>query len=221
MMDLLRVSKLYRKGSLTVRALHDVNLAVDEGEFLVIQGPSGSGKTTLLNVLGLLDRPTSGVVRIRGIDATDMDSGTRARLRGRFFGFVFQGSNLIPQLTAWQNVALPLRYAGVSRHERRARAVAALERLGLGERIHHRPGELSGGEEQRVAIARSLVIEPGAILADEPTGNLDSETSDSIMRYLGDLNHSGATLIIVTHDSGIARSAFRLVRLVDGILLEA
>jgi putative ABC transport system ATP-binding protein len=219
MIHLDEVGKTYSKGRLHVPALARVTFQIAERDFIAIQGPSGSGKSTLLNLIGLLDDPTSGAIRLFGQDVSALGRRERARLRGRAIGFVFQSYNLIPHLSAWLNVALPLRYAGVSRAERRSRALEALAAVGLQDRIGHLPAELSGGEEQRVAIARSLVINPKIILADEPTGNLDTESGTVIMNQFDRLHQNGKTLLVVTHDPIVAPYASRLISIHDGTLV--
>jgi putative ABC transport system ATP-binding protein len=193
---------------------------VPAGEFVAVQGPSGSGKSTLLNILGCLDRPTTGSYLLEGTKVEDLDDDALAFMRNRRIGFVFQTFNLLPRLTALRNVELPLLYGGVARHERRARAQAIIGAVGLLHRGGHRPRELSGGEQQRVAIARALVNGPAILLADEPTGNLDSQAAEGIMTLLEDLNRSGSTLIVVTHNPIVAQRARRILRLQDGRLLE-
>ncbi len=216
--DLVDVNKEYRSGSLSVHALDDVNLTITEGEFVAIVGPSGSGKSTLMHIIGCLDVPTSGVYMLGGEDVSTLDEDRLAEIRNRRIGFVFQQFNLLASLSAWRNVELPLMYSGMRRRERRERAMAALEGVGLGDRVDHRPGELSGGQQQRVAIARALVTEPALILADEPTGNLDSASSTEILGLLNDLHASGRTMILITHERDIAAAAERRVRIRDGRL---
>lgn len=220
MIELEHVSKTYTKEQVKVPALRAVTFAVTEREFLVIQGPSGSGKSTLLNIIGLLDEPTAGRLRLFGEPMQGLPDRERSRLRGRSIGFVFQSFNLISHLRAWENVALPLYYAGVGRAERHQRAIMALERVGLSKRALHLPAELSGGEEQRVAIARALVIGPKLILADEPTGNLDSESSRDAMKEFSHTNKEGVTLLVATHDPLVTSFAKRLVALRDGRIVE-
>jgi putative ABC transport system ATP-binding protein len=203
-------------GHMEVPALVDVSLEVYPGEFVAILGPSGSGKTTMMNLLGCLDRPTAGAYRLAGTPVAELDDDGLARLRSRTIGFVFQSYNLLPRTTALENVATPLLYQGVSRSERAARATAALERLGLGDRIHHEPSELSGGQQQRVAVARALVTEPALILADEPTGNLDSHSGVEVMALLHELNATGRTIVLITHDADVAAAAGRQIHLRDG-----
>jgi putative ABC transport system ATP-binding protein len=199
-----------------VPALADVSLRVMPGEFVAIVGPSGSGKTTMMNILGCLDRPTSGDYRLAGTAVGDLDDDGLARLRSRSIGFVFQSYNLLPRTSALDNVATPLLYQGVSRNQRATRAKAALERLGMGDRLDHEPTELSGGQQQRVAVARALVTEPALILADEPTGNLDSRAGAEVMALLHELNAAGRTIVLITHDPAIAQAAGRQIHLLDG-----
>lgn len=209
-----RATKVYRRGAADVRALDGVDLEVRRGEWLAITGPSGSGKSTLLHLLGLLDRPTSGRVLLDGRDVTALGDAEASRLRGRRIGFVFQDFHLLPEETALRNVMLPLLYAGTAGAAEKARA--ALESVGLGARLDHRPAELSGGEQQRVAVARALVKEPLLVLADEPTGNLDSATGERILDLLGDLHRRGITLVVVTHEPAVADRAQRRVEVRDG-----
>jgi putative ABC transport system ATP-binding protein len=211
-----RVSRTYQMGHMEVPALADVSLEVHAGEFLAIVGPSGSGKTTIMNILGCLDRPTAGQYRLDGTPVDDLDDDGLAALRSRTIGFVFQSYNLLPRTSALDNVATPLLYQGVSRSGREARAKLALERLGLGDRLRHEPTELSGGQQQRVAVARAIVTEPALILADEPTGNLDSHAGAEVMALLHELNDAGRTIVLITHDTEIAAAAGRQVHLRDG-----
>ncbi len=210
------VSRIYQMGHIEVPALLDVSLEVHPGEFVAIVGPSGSGKTTMMNVLGCLDRPSAGEYRLAGTPVAALDDDDLARLRSRTIGFVFQSYNLLPRTTALDNVATPLLYQGVSRSERSRRAQLALERLGLGDRVHHEPTELSGGQQQRVAVARALVTEPALILADEPTGNLDSASGADVMDLLHELNAAGRTIVLITHDADVASAAGRQIHLHDG-----
>jgi len=214
MIELEAVSKIYRSGSIEVRALDGVDLSIAEGEFVAIVGASGSGKTTLMNVLGCMDLPTTGVYRIDGIDVGSLTENQLARIRNRRIGFVFQSFNLVPRTDALANVELPLIYSGA--HDRRRRARTALDRVGLGGRWHHKPNELSGGEQQRVAIARALVTDPRMLLADEPTGNLDSHATIEIMDLFCELNHEGHTVVVITHERTVAALARRVVVLQDG-----
>jgi len=218
--QLSRVSKVYRTGSLEVAALRDVDLSVDAGEFVAIAGPSGSGKSTLMHILGCLDVPTSGRYLLADEDVSRMTEDELAAIRNRRIGFVFQQFNLLPSLTALGNVELPLSYSGVPRHERRERAVEALGRVGLADRLAHRPGELSGGQQQRVAVARALVTEPAMILADEPTGNLDSSSTRDVLGLLQDLHHSGRTVVLITHEADVAGAAGRVVQMLDGRVVD-
>ena len=211
-----RVSRVYRMGEVEVPALDDVSLDIGTGEFVAIVGPSGSGKSTMMNILGCLDRPTHGAYHLAGSAVAELDDDALARLRSRTIGFVFQSYNLLPRTSALDNVATPLLYQGVERGERMRRARAALERLGLGDRVSHEPSELSGGQQQRVAIARALVTEPALVLADEPTGNLDSHAGAEVMAVLRDLHDQGRTVVLITHDTDVATSADRQIHLRDG-----
>jgi putative ABC transport system ATP-binding protein len=203
-------------GDVEVHALREVSLTISEGESVAVMGPSGSGKSTLMNILGCLDRPSSGGYWLVGEEVSQLDRNALARLRNRTLGFVFQSFNLLSRTTALENVELPLLYAGVPGHERHARAREALARVGLGERMHHHPNQMSGGQQQRVAVARALVTHPHLIVADEPTGNLDSRTSVEIMALFQELGRSGITLLLVTHEADIARYASRVVVMHDG-----
>jgi putative ABC transport system ATP-binding protein len=215
------VVKTYRSGSLAVQALGGVSLVIDPGEYVAIMGPSGSGKSTLMHILGCLDVPSSGSYRLAGQDVGAMTEEELAQVRNRRIGFVFQQFNLLTSLSAWRNVELPLIYAGVGRVERRDRAMAALERVGLGDRVDHRPGELSGGQQQRVAVARALVGEPTLLLADEPTGNLDSASTTDVLGLFRELSLAGRTIITITHEPDVAAAAARTVRIRDGLLVGA
>ncbi len=218
MIEIEGVTKLYRMGTETIHALRGVALKIHRNEYLAIMGPSGSGKSTLMNMLGCLDTPTAGHYQFNSRDVAVMSDDELAEIRNREIGFVFQTFNLLPRSTALNNVELPLIYAGVPRAERLDRARAALEHVGLKDRMHHRPNELSGGQRQRVAIARALVTRPSIILADEPTGNLDSRTGDDILALFEQLYAQGNTLIVVTHEEDVARHARRIVRLRDGLI---
>ncbi len=212
------VTKLYKMGTETIHALRGVNLTIRRNEYLAIMGPSGSGKSTLMNMLGCLDTPTAGHYEFNGKSVASMTDNELAEIRNREIGFVFQTFNLLPRSNALHNVELPLIYAGMPKHERLERACEALENVGLGERMMHKPNELSGGQRQRVAIARALVNRPSIILADEPTGNLDSKTGEEIMELFEQLYAQGNTIIVVTHEEDIARHARRIVRLRDGLI---
>jgi putative ABC transport system ATP-binding protein len=211
-----QVSKVYRMGDVEVHALRNVSLTISEGESVAVMGPSGSGKSTLMNILGCLDRPSSGGYWLVGEEVSRLDRNALARMRNRILGFVFQSFNLLSRTSALENVELPLLYAGVSARERHTRAREALARVGLAERMHHHPNQMSGGQQQRVAVARALVTRPRLIVADEPTGNLDSRTSVEIMALFQELGRSGITLLLVTHESDIARYASRVVVMRDG-----
>jgi putative ABC transport system ATP-binding protein len=213
-----RLIKEYEMGYTTIRALKGVDLAIHRNEYLAVMGPSGSGKSTLMNMLGCLDTPTTGRYEFNGREVAAMGDDELAEIRNREIGFVFQTFNLLPRSTGFENVELPLIYANVSADERRLRAEKALEAVGLGDRMYHKPNELSGGQRQRVAIARALVNHPSIILADEPTGNLDSRTGEEIMALLENLYANGHTIVVVTHEENIARNARRIVRLRDGLI---
>ena len=221
MSDLIRVSGLtreYRMGAETVYALRGVDLTIRRNEYLAVMGPSGSGKSTLMNLIGCLDSPTAGEYWLNGTEVSDMPDDELARVRNREIGFVFQTFNLLPRASSLHNVELPLIYAGVPAKERRVRAAEALQRVGLGDRMKHKPNELSGGQRQRVAIARALVNDPSILLADEPTGNLDSSTSAEIMNVFDELQAQGQTIVMVTHEADISARARRKVTLLDGLV---
>jgi putative ABC transport system ATP-binding protein len=215
------VTKTYRMGKkVVVDALRGVSVAIEKGEYVAIMGPSGSGKSTLMHILGCLDKPSTGSYVLNGEDVSKVAKGRLARIRGREIGFVFQSFNLLPRATLLRNVELPMLYAGYGRKERRLRAMEALERVGLGDRLGHRPNELSGGQRQRAAIARALVNHPSLLLADEPTGNLDSKSGEDVMKLFDALNAEGHTVVLVTHEPDIAARARRIIRVVDGKIAE-
>ncbi len=217
--ELKNISKTYDMGGAEeVHALNGVTLSIARNEYVAIMGPSGSGKSTLMNIIGCLDTPTSGSYEFNGISVSDMDDNDLARIRNKEIGFVFQTFNLLPRSDALHNVELPLIYAGVSATERKHRAAETLAHVQLGDRIHHKPNELSGGQRQRVAVARALVTNPSIILADEPTGNLDTKTGEEIMSLLEELHRQGNTIILVTHEADIAAHAHRTIRLRDGVI---
>ena len=216
LIELAEVTKVYDMGDVQVRALNGVDLAIEQGEYVAVMGSSGSGKSTLMNLVGCLDTPTAGTYILNGVGVQDLDDSALAAIRNQEIGFVFQTFNLLARTDALHNVELPLVYAGVGRRERRQRALEALGRVGLGDRVGHQPNELSGGQRQRVAIARALVNRPSILLADEPTGNLDSQTSEEIMALFDELHAGGNTVILVTHEAEIARHADRQVLLRDG-----
>jgi putative ABC transport system ATP-binding protein len=214
-----RITKTYKTGSLEVPVLHGIDMRIERGEYVAIMGPSGSGKSTMMNIIGCLDRPTGGTYRLDGQDVSHLDDNALAAIRLRKLGFIFQGFNLLARTDAIKNVGLPLFYAGVNARERQRRALAVLEEVGLSERAKHKPNELSGGQQQRVAIARALINDPAVLLADEPTGNLDTKTSADIMALFDHLHESGRTIIMVTHDENVARYARRVIRLLDGLIV--
>jgi putative ABC transport system ATP-binding protein len=215
---LQKISRRYQMGTETVHALREVSLEIQRGEYVAIMGPSGSGKSTLMNLVGCLDSPTSGTYELNGTDVSQMDDNHLAEVRNREIGFVFQTFNLLARSNAFHNVELPLIYSGVSSDERKRIALEALAQVGLADRVHHRPNELSGGQRQRVAVARALVNKPSLLLADEPTGNLDSKTGTEIMALFEELSRTGNTIIVVTHEEEIARHARRILRIRDGLI---
>lgn len=217
--SLTAVTKTYLLGDMEVPVLRGINIEVAKGEYVALMGPSGSGKSTLMNLIGLLDEPTSGAYLLDGTDASTLDDPSRARLRNAAIGFIFQTFNLLPHMDALANVELPLKYAGVKDSGKRARAL--LERVGMSDRLDHRPPQLSGGQRQRVAIARALVNDPALILADEPTGNLDSHTGAETLDLMDELHAQGRTILIVTHDEQVARRAQRTIRLLDGVIVDS
>ncbi|NOS68803.1 MAG: ABC transporter ATP-binding protein [Verrucomicrobia bacterium] len=218
MIRIQNVSRRYPMGGEIIHALRDVSLEIARGEYVAIMGPSGSGKSTLMNVLGCLDTPTSGRYELNGTDVSQMDDNALAEVRNREIGFVFQTFNLLPRSNALHNVELPLIYAGMPGAERRKTALEALAKVGLADRVHHRPNELSGGQRQRVAVARALVNSPSILLADEPTGNLDSKTGEEILALFEQLASAGNTIIVVTHEEEVARRARRILRIRDGLI---
>jgi putative ABC transport system ATP-binding protein len=217
LLELTQITRIYKNGQIRIEALKDINLKIEEGDFISIMGPSGSGKSTLLNIIGCLDRPTSGTYVIAGTRIEKMNDSRMADIRNQLIGFVFQSFHLLPDLDAQANVELPLIYRGMGGRERQRRAIKALESVGLGERVHHLPSQLSGGEQQRVAIARAIVGQPRVLLADEPTGALDSKTGENIMAIFQKLNRElGITIVQVTHEENIARYGQRIFHLLDG-----
>ncbi len=216
--ELTEAGKTYRTGSIEFEALRGIDLEIREGEYVAVMGPSGSGKSTLMNIIGCLDVLTRGTYRLAGDDVGDLGEDELAEVRNRRLGFVFQQFHLLPSMSAWRNVELPLVYGRVPAAQRRDRAVAALERVGLGDRLDNRPGELSGGQQQRVAVARALVGEPALILADEPTGNLDSVSTDDVLALFDELHAQGRTIVLITHELEVAQRAHRIVRVRDGLV---
>jgi putative ABC transport system ATP-binding protein len=217
--DVRDVARVYEVGDIQVHALRGVSLTIERGEYVAIMGSSGSGKSTLMNVLGCLDEPTSGHYLLDGTDVRDLDADDQSDLRNRKIGFVFQSFNLVPRTSAVANVALPLAYAGLDRRERRRRAEAALTAVGMADRLDHLPSELSGGQQQRVAVARAVVTNPALILADEPTGNLDSHSTEDVLALFAELHDGGRTIVLITHEDQVAAQAERIVRLDDGLIV--
>ncbi len=220
MLEVKDLKKVYNTGVIEFEALRGINLLVEKGEYVSIMGPSGSGKSTLMNILGCLDRLTAGQYILNDNDVSNMDDNELAEVRNREIGFVFQAFNLLPRLTSLENVELPMVYAGVSLKERKTRAKEAMDIVGLGDRMEHKPNELSGGQRQRVAIARSIVMKPSVLMADEPTGNLDTASSIDIMRIFQELNENGTTLLMVTHEPDIAQYTKRIVKVRDGLIID-
>ena len=219
--EMQNITKSYEMGTQVVHALRGVDMAIKKGEMVAIMGPSGSGKSTLMNIIGCLDVPNSGLYTLDGIDVSTLSDDQQARIRNKRIGFVFQQFNLLPRTSALKQVALPLMYAGYGRDERNTRAEAALYKVGLGDRMDHRPDELSGGQQQRVAVARALVVDPNIILADEPTGNLDTQTGEEILDLFTALDQQGMTIIMVTHDPEVAERADRTIWIRDGLIVES
>jgi len=218
LIQLKGIAKIYQMGTLEVKALQKITLDINKNEYVALMGPSGSGKSTLMNILGCLDTPSKGDYILNGTDVSHLEDNQLAEIRNKEIGFVFQTFNLLPRYTALENVALPLIYAGENKESREARAIEVLTQVGLADRMHHKPNELSGGQRQRVAVARAMVNRPSIILADEPTGNLDSTTSVEIMQLFSEIHSLGNTVILVTHEADIAKHAHRIVRLIDGLV---
>ena len=217
--EIVGLRKTYGEGEASVEAIRGIDLKVNEGEFLSVMAPSGSGKSTLMHIIGCLDTPTSGSYRLAGRDVSHLDEAELASIRNKYIGFVFQQFHLLRHLTALSNVELPLVYAGLTPNERRIRATEALRRVGLADRMYHRPTQLSGGQQQRVAIARALVTDPTVILADEPTGNLDSASSEEVLGWFGEFHRAGRTVVLITHEPDVAKVASRVVRMRDGLIV--
>lgn len=218
--ELAGITKIYGAGDTEVQALRGIDMVIDRGDYVAIMGASGSGKSTLMNIIGALDVSTSGHYALDGINIDDLDEGALSIVRNRKIGFIFQSFNLIPRTSALSNVELPLVYRGVGRRERRQRAIDALNAVGLSDRMHHQPNELSGGQQQRVAVARALVAEPSLLLADEPTGNLDSRSTHDVLELMGQLHDQGRTIVMITHEDDVAAHAGRVVTLIDGLISE-